>query len=74
MPSTLIRSTGYDAATQTLSVWFVTTDNRYDYQNVPPETYEAFRQAFAKGRFFNLFIRGRYRYELIEDSPSERLL
>ena len=74
MPSTLIRSTEYDAATQTLSVWFVTSGNRYDYRNVPPETYDAFRSAFSKGRYFNRFIRGRYRYELIEDSRSERLL
>ena len=74
MPSTLIRSTEYDARTQTLSVWFVTSGHRYDYKNVPPETYDAFRQAFAKGRFFNQFIRNRYRYELVEDSRSERLL
>ena len=74
MPSTLIQSTEYDSATQTLSVWFVTSGNRYDYQNVPPETHDAFRRAFSKGRYFNRFIRNRYRYNLIEDSRSERLL
>ena len=68
MPSTLIQNTEYDAATKTLSVWFVTSGNRYDYQNVAPETYDAFRRAFSKGRFFNQFIRNRYRYKLVEES------
>jgi hypothetical protein len=66
MPSTSIRKTQYDPATRTLSVWFVTSGNRYDYQDVPAETYAAFRQAFSKGRFFNQFIRDRYRYRLTE--------
>ena len=73
MPSTLIKSTEYDAATNTLSVWFVTSGQRYDYQDVPPETYDAMRRAFSKGRFFNQHIRNRFRFNLVE-SGQVRLL
>ncbi|WP_136620834.1 MULTISPECIES: KTSC domain-containing protein [Mesorhizobium] len=57
MPSTVIRNTNYDPTTRTLSVWFVPSGNRYEYENVSPATYAAFRKAFSKGRFFNEFIR-----------------
>jgi len=41
-------------------------DNRsYDYENVPAETYAAFQNAFAKGRFFNDHIRNRFRHRLV---------
>ena len=71
MPSTLIRNTNYDPATRILSVWFMKSGRRYDYQDVKPETYAAFRQAFSKGRFFNAFIRDRHRFRLVEDSGAE---
>ncbi|MBB4227356.1 KTSC domain-containing protein [Rhizobium mongolense] len=64
MPSHLIRDTNYDAATRTLSVWLVTSENRYDYEDVPPDTYAAFRRAFSKGRFFNAHIRNRFTYRV----------
>ncbi|APO79336.1 KTSC domain-containing protein (plasmid) [Rhizobium etli 8C-3] len=67
MPSHLIRETNYDAATRTLSVWLVTSENRYDYEDVPPETYEAFRRAFSKGRFFNAHIRNRFTYRIFKE-------
>jgi hypothetical protein len=67
MPSTLIRKSHYDAETKVLSVWFVASGKRYDYDGVPPDTYSAFRQAFSKGRFFNDHIRDRFRYRLIAD-------
>jgi hypothetical protein len=38
-------------------VWFVASGKRYDYEGVPPEVHAAFRNAFAKGRFFNYHIR-----------------
>ncbi|AJD44679.1 KTSC domain-containing protein [Rhizobium sp. SEMIA 4085] len=67
MPSHLIRDTNYDAATRTLSVWLVTSENRYDYEDVPPETYAAFRRAFSKGRFFNAHIRNRFTYRISKE-------
>ncbi|TIU20634.1 MAG: KTSC domain-containing protein, partial [Mesorhizobium sp.] len=53
MPSTSIRKTEYDPQTKVLSVWFVASGKRYDYEAVAPETYAAFRNAFVKGRFFS---------------------
>jgi len=67
MPSTSIRKFAYDASTEVLSVWFLTSGKRYDYDGVPREMHESFRNAFAKGRFFNDHIRARFRYRLIED-------
>ncbi|TPN46746.1 MULTISPECIES: KTSC domain-containing protein [unclassified Mesorhizobium] len=65
MPSTAIRNTQYDPATRILSVWFVPSGNRYDYLDVAPATYAAFRKASSKGRFFNEFIRDRYSYRRV---------
>lgn len=70
MPSTSIRKMDYDATTRTLSVWFVASGKRYDYENVPAETYSAFRQAFSKGRFFNAFIRNRFKYHVVKHSDA----
>ena len=64
MPSHLIRKIEYDPATLTLSVWLVTGENRYEYDDVPPETYADFRRAFSKGRFFNAHIRDRFTYRI----------
>jgi hypothetical protein len=66
MPSTSIRKTKYDPGTRVLSVWFVTSGKRYDYEAVPPETYAAFREASSKGRFFNEHIRDRFQYRLVK--------
>jgi hypothetical protein len=66
MPSTSIRKSEYDPATHTLSIWFVTSGSRYDYEGVPPETYARFQTAFSKGRFFNAHIRDRFRFRLIK--------
>jgi hypothetical protein len=54
----------YDVDSRVLSVWFMTTPDRYDYRGVPAETYASFRSAFSKGRFFNKAIRGRFPYEI----------
>jgi len=65
MPSTSISKTAYDPATRILSVWFVTSGKRYDYEGVPPETYDALRHAFSKGRFFNKNIRDHFRHRYV---------
>lgn len=70
MPSTSIRKMDYDPTTRTLSVWFVASGKRYDYENVPSDTYAAFRQAFSKGRFFNAFIRNRFKYHVVDQSDA----
>ena len=70
MPSTIIRDFTYQPAQQTLDVRF-TTGRRYLYHEVPAEAAEAFRRAFAKGRFFNARIRNIYRYTELEPEPIE---
>ena len=60
----------YDPVTRILSVWFLPSGNRYDYEDVPPRIYAAFRKASSKGRFFNEFIRDRYRHRLVEHCQS----
>jgi hypothetical protein len=70
MPSTAIKSINYHPATRTLSVWFVPSGNRYDYEDVPPQIHASFRKAPSKGRFFNEQIRDRYKYHLVERSHS----
>ena len=61
MPSTVIRSYRYDAATRQLSIVFQ-SGRRYVYKNVPGEIYSAMKAAFSKGEFFNHFIRGQYSF------------
>ncbi|RWN15752.1 MAG: KTSC domain-containing protein [Mesorhizobium sp.] len=65
MPSTVIRNAQYDPATRILSVWFVPSGKRYDYEDVAPVTYATFTKASSKGRFFNEFIRDRHRYRRV---------
>ena len=66
MPSTSIARTEYDAARKVLSVWFVASGKRYDYEGVPQDIVSRFRSAFSKGRFFNADIRDRYRYRHVK--------
>ncbi|RWN25291.1 MAG: KTSC domain-containing protein [Mesorhizobium sp.] len=65
MPSTSIRKTEYDPERKVLSVWFVASGKRYEFEEVPPETFAAFKAAFAKGRYFNEHIRNRFRYRQV---------
>ena len=75
MPSTVIRRIDYDAPSRELVVSFVSGDV-YAYEEVPPEAYEAFRGAFAKGRHFAAKVRNRYRSRLVsrrggdDDTPG----
>ncbi|MER8602109.1 KTSC domain-containing protein [Mesorhizobium sp. M0833] len=70
MPSTSIRKTEYDPERKVLSVWFVASGKRYEFEGVPPETFAAFKAAFAKGRYFNDHIRNHFRYRLIADGSE----
>jgi hypothetical protein len=45
-----------------LSVCFVASGKRYEFEDVPPETFAAFKVAFAKGRYFNEYVRNHFRY------------
>jgi len=62
MPSRTIRKIDYDAESRQLTVTFL-TGRIYRYYKVEPEIADAFRIAASKGRFFNLRIRDRYRFD-----------
>ena len=59
MPSTVIRRFVYDPASEELWVEFV-SGRRYVYSQVPRDTADTFRSAFAKGVYFNTRIRDQY--------------
>ncbi len=59
----MIVSVGYDAAWRVLEVEFRETGEIYDYFEVPPEIYAAFRAAPSKGSYLNGIFKSRnYRY------------
>ena len=70
MPSTIIRRFDYHPQQRKLEVC-LTTGRRYLYRDVPPEVAEAFRGAFAKGRFFNARIRDHFEYEEVGEATGE---
>ena len=69
MPSSLIHSSQYDEASKTLLIIFQ-SGRRYRYFEVPAETHKGLRAAFAKGAFFNMQIKDRFRYT--EEPGSSR--
>ena len=61
MPSRVIKDFSYDAPTRRLDVCFV-SGRHYSYFGVPADIAQALRAAPSKGEFFNIQIRGRYRF------------
>jgi hypothetical protein len=61
MPSSVIRSVDYDAEARELRITFL-SGRVYAYSGVPQSIYDAYGAATAKGSFFNIAIRGRYRF------------
>ncbi len=62
--SSNLASVGYDTATQTLEIEFL-SGSVYQYYNVPENLYEQLMQAGSKGRFFHQYIRNGYPYSRI---------
>lgn len=69
MASSVIAAAEYDAQTQTLIVTF-TTGRIYAYEDVPPHVFEAYRFASSKGRYFNEYIRDRFRPTELTEKPK----
>ncbi len=59
--STAIHAIGYDPDLHVLEVIF-NTGRIYQFTDVPPEQFEALRQAESKGRYFSEHIRDTYPY------------
>ena len=62
--SSNIASIGYDEASQTLEVEFL-SGSVYQYYNVPLSVYENMMQAGSKGRFLNFYIKNAYPYSRV---------
>jgi hypothetical protein len=67
MPSAVIRSFRYDAASRRLHIVFQ-TGRRYIYEDVPEDLVRDMKAAFSKGEFFNAHIRDRFRF--VRDTGS----
>jgi hypothetical protein len=65
MPSSVVSTMNYDAATSTLRITFV-SGMIYDYKNVPQEIYIAMKTSGAKGIYLNQHIKGKYKFEKIK--------
>ena len=55
--SSQIKAVGYDAETKTLAVTFNFGKALYQYPNVEPSTFEAFRTSDSAGKFFGQHIK-----------------
>ena len=64
VPSTNLRSVGYDRDTRTLEVEFQ-SGSIYQYYDVPEYTHDDFMRAPSKGRFLNTHIKNAYPYSRV---------
>ncbi|NUO20316.1 KTSC domain-containing protein [bacterium] len=62
--SSNLKSVGYDTATRTLEIQFL-SGGIYQYINVPPNVYSALMAASSHGSFFARAIRNSYRFRKI---------
>lgn len=62
--SSNIRSVGYDQQSAVLEVEF-TSDDVYQYFDVPQYLYHEFMNASSKGQFLNDYIKYNYRYQKV---------
>lgn len=63
--STNLASVGYDGATQTLEVRFL-SGRIYRYHGVPENLHEQLMQATSKGQFFNAHIRDHHAFSRVD--------
>lgn len=62
--SSNISTVGYDSATETLEVEFL-SGSVYQYYNVPQNMYDKLMTAGSKGRFLNAYIKNAYPYSRV---------
>jgi hypothetical protein len=63
--SSILRSVGYDPATQTLEIEFTTRDVR-QYMKVPQEVYDMLMASSSLGMFFRRHIKDEYKHFRVE--------
>jgi len=69
LASRAVLSAGYDPATRTLELEFA-TGRIYQYQAVPPGTYEWLLRARSKGAFVSRMINDRYAFRDVTPPPE----
>ena len=62
--SSNIAAVGYDPATETLEVQFL-SGWVYQYYNVPENMYDQLMKEGSKGRFLNVYIKNAYPYSRV---------
>lgn len=58
--SSAIYAASYNAANGTLTIWFTSSDQPYDYYGVPVSVWNGLLNASSAGAYFNHFIRDQY--------------
>ncbi|NML06703.1 KTSC domain-containing protein [Sphingomonas sp. G-3-2-10] len=58
--STAVRAASYNPQTATLTLWFTSGGQAYDYYGVPLRVFEGLLNANSKGSYFNAYIRDQY--------------
>lgn len=64
MPSSVINHFSYNPDHMTLDITF-TSGIKYKYLKVPQEVYDMLKAAGSKGRYFNFFIKGKFKYKRV---------
>ncbi|HUH32771.1 MAG TPA: KTSC domain-containing protein [Daejeonella sp.] len=67
MPSSVISSYNYNPDTEDLIIRYV-SGLVYCYQEVPEKVFKEFKASISKGRYLNFHIKGKFRYQKVEDS------
>ncbi|MFA6277703.1 MAG: KTSC domain-containing protein [Pedobacter sp.] len=62
MPSSVIQHFEYNDKSKTLRITFV-TGMVYHYKNVPEKVYQLFKIAGSKGRYFNHYIKDKFKFK-----------
>ena len=65
MPSSVISHFNYDPGSATLNIIFV-SGMKYKYKKVPQEVYNMLKASGSKGRYFNHFIKGKFKYQKVK--------
>lgn len=65
MASSVIDQFSYDAGTKVLKITFI-TGMIYVYKNVRQKTFDAFKASSSKGKYFNYFIKGNFKFKKLK--------
>ncbi|RDC58613.1 KTSC domain-containing protein [Pedobacter chinensis] len=66
MPSSVINHFSYDADAKSLQITFV-TGMVYQYKGVPQKVFNMLKAAGSKGRYFNHYIKDKYKFQKVEE-------